>query len=67
MSLLREGETMKIKFYFIGMFALVTLALAAPRTWTFQTGVKVEGNYVSSGTTTVVVNKSGTYYQTHKL
>lgn len=53
---------MKTKFCLLGMFALVTLVVAATRTWTFQTGVKVEGDYVSSGTTTVVINKGGTNF-----
>lgn len=53
---------MKIKICLLGIFALVTLAVAAPRTWTFQTGVKVEGDYVSSGTTTVVINRGGTNF-----
>jgi hypothetical protein len=53
---------MKTQICLLGIFALVTLAVAAPRTWTFQTGVKVEGDYVSSGTTTVVINRSGTNF-----
>jgi hypothetical protein len=53
---------MKTKICLLGIFALVTLAVAAPRTWTFQAGVKVEGDYVSSGTTTVVINRGGTNF-----
>jgi hypothetical protein len=53
---------MRTRICLLGIFALITLAMAAPRTWTFQTGVKFQGDYVSSGTTTVVVNKGGTNY-----
>jgi len=42
------------------MLGFGLLAVAAPRTWTFQTGVTVAGDYVSSGTTMVVIRNSGT-------
>ena len=51
---------MKTKICLLGFFALVTLAIAAPHTWTFQKGATFEGDYYSSGTTAVVVRKSGT-------
>lgn len=51
---------MKTKFCLLGIFALVTLAKAAPHTWTFQKGGTFEGDYYSSGTTAVVVRKDGT-------
>ena len=53
---------MKTKICLLGFFALVTLAIAAPHTWTFQKGGTFEGNYYSSGTTAVVVRKNGTNY-----
>lgn len=39
---------------------LATLAEAAPHIWTLQTGERVTGDYVSSGTTTLVVKTGGT-------
>jgi len=53
---------MKTKICLLGLFALVTLAIAAPHTWTFQNGGTFEGDYYSSGTTAVVVRKNGTNY-----
>lgn len=53
---------MKTKICLLGIFALVTLAIAAPHTWTFQKGGTFEGDYYSSGTTAVVVRKNGTNY-----
>jgi len=53
---------MKWNFYLIGVFASVTLVMAAPRMWTFRTGVTVTGDYVSSGTTKVVIRRSGTNF-----
>jgi len=40
----------------------VTLAIAAPRTWILNTGETVAGDYVSSGTTMLVVKTHGTNY-----
>jgi hypothetical protein len=51
---------MKLKCSLIGMFALATLAVAAPHTWTLKDGSSVEGDYVTSGTTTLVVKTGGT-------
>src|SRR5665213_49143 len=51
---------MKIKICLLGIFALVTLTMAAPHTWTFTTGKTFDGDYYSSGTTEVVVRKDGT-------
>ena len=42
---------MKLKCGLIGMFTLVTLAVASPRTWVLKTGETIAGDYVSSGTT----------------
>ena len=57
-----KSKTMKTKICLLGFFALVMLAIAAPHTWTFQKGGTFEGDYYSSGTTAVVVRKSGTNY-----
>ncbi|MGA3144873.1 MAG: hypothetical protein ABSF10_17880 [Verrucomicrobiota bacterium] len=51
---------MKTKICLLGIFALVTLAIAAPHTWILKTGETVAGDYVSSGTTTLVVKTGGT-------
>ena len=51
---------MKTKICLLGIFALVTLAIAAPRAWVLKTGETVTGDYVSSGTTTLVVKTGGT-------
>jgi hypothetical protein len=51
---------MKTIICLLGFFALMTLAIAAPHTWTFQKGGTFEGDYYSSGTTAVVVRKDGT-------
>jgi hypothetical protein len=51
---------MKVKCGLIGMFALVTLAVAAPHTWVLKMGGTVAGDYVSSGTTKLVVKTDGT-------
>ena len=55
-----KGKTMKTKICLLGFFVLVSLAIAAPHTWTFQKGGTFEGDYYSSGTTAVVVCKNGT-------
>jgi hypothetical protein len=55
-----KSKTMKTKICLLGFFALVTLAIAAPHTWTFQKGGTFEGDYYSSGTTAVIVRKDGT-------
>jgi hypothetical protein len=57
-----KSKIMKTKICLLGFFALVTLAIAAPHTWTFQKGGTFEGDYYSSGTTAVVVRKNGTNY-----
>jgi hypothetical protein len=57
-----KGKTMKTKICLLGIFAFVTLAIAAPRTWVLKTGEAVTGDYVSSGTTTLVVKTHGTNY-----
>ena len=51
---------MKTKLCLLGIFALVPLAIAAPHTWILSTGKTVVGDYVSSGTTTLVVKTGGT-------
>jgi len=51
---------MKTKICLLGIFASVTLAIAAPRIWVLKTGETVTGDYVSSGTTTLVVKTGGT-------
>src|ERR1035437_1887075 len=51
---------MKTKICLLGIFALVPLAIAAPHTWILSTGKTVAGDYVSSGTTTLVVKTGGT-------
>ena len=51
---------MKTKSCLLGIFAFVTLAIAAPRTWVLKTGETVTGDYVSSGTTTLVVKTGST-------
>ncbi len=51
---------MKTKIYLLGIFALVTLAIAEPRTWVLKTAETVTGDYVSSGTTTLVIKTDGT-------
>jgi hypothetical protein len=53
---------MKTKICLLGIFALVTLAMAAPHTWTFTTGKTFDGDYYSSGTTAVVIRNNGTNY-----
>ena len=53
---------MKAKICFWGIFALVTLAIAEPHTWILKTGKAVVGDYVSSGTTTLIVKADGTNY-----
>jgi hypothetical protein len=55
-----KGKTMKTKICLLGIFALVTLAIAAPRTWVLKTGETVTGDYVSAGSTTLVVKIGGT-------
>ena len=51
---------MKTKICLLGIFALVPLAIAAPHTWILSTGKTVAGDYVSSGTTILVVKTGGT-------
>ena len=51
---------MKTKICLLGICAFVTLVVAAPRTWVLKTGETVTGDYVSSGTTTLVVKTGGT-------
>ena len=51
---------MKTKIYLLGIFAFVTLAIAAPRIWVLKTGETVTGDYVSSGTTTLIVKTGST-------
>jgi len=51
---------MKTKICLFGIFAFVTLAIAEPHTWILKTGETVTGDYVSSGTTTLVVKTGGT-------
>ncbi len=51
---------MKIKICLLGIFAFVTLVVAEPRNWVLKTGETVTGDYVSSGTTTLVVKTGGT-------
>jgi hypothetical protein len=51
---------MKTKLCLLGIFAFVTLVAATPRTWVLKTGETVTGDYVSSGTTTLVVKTGGT-------
>jgi hypothetical protein len=55
-----KGKTVKTKICLLGIFAFVTLTIAAPRTWVLKTGETVTGDYVSSGTTTIVVKTGGT-------
>ena len=55
-----KSKTMKTKICLLGFFALVTMAIAAPRTWALKTGETVIGDYVSSGATMLVVKTSGT-------
>jgi hypothetical protein len=40
-----------------GFLLAIAVSVAAPRTWVLKKGDKIEGEYVSSGTTTVVVKK----------
>lgn len=51
---------MKTRICLLGIFAFVTLAIAAPRIWTFQTGVTISGDYYSSGDQFVVIKHNGT-------
>ena len=51
---------MKTKIWLLGIFALVTLATAAPHSWVLKTGETVAGDYVSSGTTALVIKTGGT-------
>jgi hypothetical protein len=53
---------MKTKFVLTGILGMALLAMAAPRTWTFKQGGTFEGDYISSGTSAVVVRKDGTNY-----
>jgi len=55
-----QRQTMKTKICLLGICAFVTLVVAAPRTWVLKTGETVTGDYVSSGTTTLVVKTGGT-------
>ena len=51
---------MKTKICLLGIFSVVTLAIAAPHAWVLKTGKTLTGDYVSSGTTTLVVRTGGT-------
>ena len=51
---------MKIKICLLGIFAVATLATAAPHAWVLKTGETVTGDYVSSSTITIVVKTDGT-------
>jgi hypothetical protein len=51
---------MKTKFVFAGILGMALLAMAAPRTWTFKQDGTFEGDYYSSGTSSVVIRKDGT-------
>jgi hypothetical protein len=53
---------MKTNVCLFGIIAFVMMAVAAPRTWTLQTGKTIDGDFVSSGTTMLVVKTSGTNY-----
>jgi len=53
---------MKTRLALIGIVGLTLLAAAAPRTWVLKTGVTVTGDYVSSGTTALVVKTGGTNF-----
>jgi hypothetical protein len=44
----------------IGILAFVTTAIAAPHDWVLKTGETVSGDYVSSGTTKLVIKTGGT-------
>lgn len=44
----------------IAILAFVTAAIAAPHDWVLKTGKTITGDYVSSGTTTLVVKTGGT-------
>ena len=55
-----KDKTMKTKICLFGIFAVVTLALAAPHAWVLKTGETVTGDYVSSGTSTLVVKTDST-------
>ena len=57
-----KSKTMKTKICLLGIFALGTLVMAAPHTWTFTTGKTFDGDYYSSGTTAVVIRNNGTNY-----
>ncbi|MGA2242445.1 MAG: hypothetical protein ABSH11_10480 [Verrucomicrobiota bacterium] len=51
---------MKTQICLLGIFAVATLAIAAPHAWVLKTGETVTGDYVSSGTTKLVVKSEGT-------
>ncbi len=51
---------MKTKIGLFCYFILVTLVVAAPHTFILKTGETVAGDYVSAGTTTLVVKTGGT-------
>jgi hypothetical protein len=53
---------MKTKICILGIFAFVTLVVAAPHTWTLKTGAAFPGDFVSSGSQMVVIENSGTNY-----
>ncbi len=47
-------------FTLIQILTFTTVALAAPHNWVLKTGETVAGDYISSGTTTLVVKTGGT-------
>jgi hypothetical protein len=51
---------MKTKICLLGVFAFVALAIAAPHTWVLKSGETVTGDYVSSGSTALVIKTGGT-------
>lgn len=53
---------MKLKTCLVAVFGIAMLAVAAPHTWTLKNGSSVQGDYFSSGTTILVLKRSGTNY-----
>jgi hypothetical protein len=51
---------MKTRICLLGLFAFAMLVVAAPRTWVLKTGETVTGDYISSGTTALVVKTGST-------
>src|SRR5208283_2021838 len=50
-----KSKTMKTQICLLGFLALVTMAIAAPHTWTLKAGETVTGDYLSSCTTALVI------------